>query len=210
MDEMVASLVKFLRATIGTWHHRIQCPTVLSPLAQATQGKHGQVSTATFWLCTLAGSLGSGSATAFVVNAVICLMEIQFSQIATWQPPSGYARPVLATNDEWHVASPLSKGCSHRVSNFHTPFRHDISSTYITAVPGRKMFTFQIISMIKRYPKKYTCFQKCKVDDKASSKTHLVRLMHNVVTSKFKSSLSWKPDVGIPDSVHRLLKSFQY
>ena len=24
------------------------------------------------------------------------------------------------TNDEWHVASPLPKGCSHRVSNFHT------------------------------------------------------------------------------------------
>ena len=70
---MVVSLVKFLRATIGTWHQRIQCPTVLSPLVHATQGKHGQVSTAAFWLCTLAGSLGAGSSTAFVVNAVICL-----------------------------------------------------------------------------------------------------------------------------------------
>ena len=34
--------------------------------------------------------------------------------------------------------------------------------------------------------------------------------MHNVVTSEFKIFLSRNPDVGIPDSVQRLLRSFQY
>ena len=98
---------------------------------------------------------------------------------------------------------------SHRVSNFHTPFRHDISSTHslpdtLTSLhfhTWKKMFTFQIISMIKRCPQKYVhgsdhihdqdiqkvhVLPKLTADDKASSKTHLVQLMHNVVTSKFK------------------------
>ena len=102
------------------------------------------------------------------------------------------------TNDEWHVASPLPKGCSHRVSNFHTPFRHDISSTHsladtLTSLPdtdtnqiSAKMFTFQIISMIKKISTEVRVLPRRKVDDKVSSKTHLVQLMHNVVTSKFK------------------------
>ena len=99
------------------------------------------------------------------------------------------------------------------MSNFHTPFRHDISSTHslpdtLTSLhfhTWKKMFTFQIISMIKRCPQKYVhgsghihdqniqrstpevrVLPKYKVDDRASSKTHLVRFMHNVVTSKFK------------------------
>ena len=72
----------------------------------------------------------------------------------------------------------------------HPLTRFQIHSHHFTSIPGRKMFTFQIISMIRRYPKKlhqkYVYFQKLTVDDKASSETHLVRLMHNVVTSKFK------------------------
>ena len=85
---------------------------------------------------------------------------------------------------------------SHRVSNFHTPFRHDISSTHslpylhIASRYGyhsnirRKMFTFQIISMIKiskklqkhvqitfmiKTSKEAHILPKLTADDKASS-----------------------------------------
>ena len=121
----------------------------------------------------------------------------------------------LCHDDEWHVASPLPKGCSRRASNFHTPFRHDISSNHITTMYGssdhirRKMLMVpdhihdQKIVKEERLPKH-------KVDDEASSKTHLGRFMHNVVTSEFKIFSVAKPDVGIPDSVQRLLRSFQY
>ena len=48
------------------------------------------------------------------------------------------------------------------------------------------MFTFQIIFHDRKISKEARVLPKRKVDDKASSKTHLVRLMHNVITSKFK------------------------
>ena len=96
------------------------------------------------------------------------------------------------TNDEWHVASPLPKGCSHRVSNFHTPFRHDISSTHslpdtdTNQISAKKCSRFRSYPWSKKISTEVRVLPKLTVDDKASSKTHLVRLMHNVVTSKFK------------------------
>ena len=106
---------------------------------------------------------------------------------------------------------------SHRVSNFHTPFRHDISSTHslpdtltslhfhtwkknvhvpdhihdqkIQRSSTRSTFTVQVTFMTKiskEVAPEVRVLPKLTVDDKASSKTHLVRLMHNVETSKFK------------------------
>ena len=50
---------------------------------------------------------------------------------------------------------------------------------------NRSTFTVQITFMIKT-SKEAHVLPKLTADDKASSKTHLVRLMHNVVASKFK------------------------
>ena len=49
--------------------------------------------------------------------------------------------------DEWHVATPLPKGRSHRVANFHTPFRHGISPTphhYIVRTEHQECSYFQV------------------------------------------------------------------
>ena len=70
--------------------------------------------------------------------------------------------------DEWHVASPLPKGCSHRVATFHTPFRHGISPTphhYITRTEHQECSYFQITSVTKR-----RSITNTSIDDKASSK----------------------------------------
>ena len=64
--------------------------------------------------------------------------------------------------------------------NVHVPDHiHDQKNVH------RSTLTVQITSMIT-ISKEVHVLPKLTVDDKASSKTHLVRLMHNVVTSKFK------------------------
>ena len=77
-------------------------------------------------------------------------------------------------------------GCQISIPPFDMT-SHPLTSRYgYQSNIRRRMFTFQIISMIKRISTEVRVLPKFTVDDKASSKTHLVRLMHNVVTSKFK------------------------
>ena len=88
----------------------------------------------------------------------------------------------------------------------------DMTSHPFTSLPGTdtNRISAEKCSRSRSYPwskdiQGSTRLPKHKVDDNASSKTHLVRFMPNVVTSKFKISSVAKPDVGIPDSVQRLL-----
>ena len=97
----------------------------------------------------------------------------------------------LYNHDEWHVASPLPKGCSTGCQISIPPF--DMTSHPLTSLPGtdtNRIFA-EKCSRSRSHPwskdiQRSTRLPKHKVDDKASSKIHLVRSMHSVVTSKFK------------------------
>ena len=69
----------------------------------------------------------------------------------------------------------------------------DMTSHPFTSLPGTdtNQISAEKCSRSRSHPlskdiQRSTRLPKHKVDDKASSKTHLVRFMHNVVTSKFK------------------------
>ena len=51
------------------------------------------------------------------VFSTICVMCEQGTLVVAFHTSS--VHKTMYQGDEWHVASPLSKGCSHRVANFH-------------------------------------------------------------------------------------------
>ena len=152
--------------------------------------------------------------------------RILWHRMVTYKIPSVISR-VFSTNLPWLLAVTFHISSVHKLYNqwwmacrftltqrvltegvkFPYPLStwhliHSLASRYgYQSNIRRKMFTFQIISMIKRYPQKYVHGSDCihdqdiqkvhvlpklTADDRTSSKTHLVRFMHNVVTSKFK------------------------
>ena len=67
---------------MGTSHQRTQCPTVLSPFAQAAHCKSGWGRPISLGLAWSVGSLGYGTLMLLKVKALSCLVEMQASHIA--------------------------------------------------------------------------------------------------------------------------------
>ena len=81
-------------------------------------------------------------------------------------------------------------GCQISIPPFdmtsHPLTRFQIHSHHFTSIPGRKNVHVPDHIHDQKMSTEARVLPKRKVDDRASSKTHLVRFMHNVLTSKFK------------------------